>query len=225
MNTNYAQTFTQYGICYGILFLITGISKLCKCNRLFDINGNAAASYHGLLALNFAGICWLGLMPIVMHAPTSIQRAVSIKNTDSYSLVVLCILTTVVWLLASQAGRSINTKKHQANALPVGFFHFYFPVRILFLFGYELFFRGFLLFDGIRLLGTANAILVSTVSTVLLHVFTNKKEMLGCIPFGIVLSACCIYMQAVWPAMILHVALCLAYELPVAKQLSTIKKH
>ena len=66
--------------------------------------------------------------------------------------------------------------------------------------------------------GLIPAIALSTGLTVLIHVFTNKKEMWGCIPFGIILCGCSVVFNAVWPAIVLHLALSLSYELPPSYQ-------
>lgn len=216
---NNTHLIIQLGICYGIMFLFTGISKLCKSNRLFDTNGMLAASTYSLAVLNFAGICWLGLIPLALSTASIFLTKAGNGNINPFGILIFCIITAVVWIFGWDAGHRIKIKEQHIAALPAKFVHLYFAVRILFLCGYELFFRGFLLFDGIRLMGTANAILLSTSLTVVLHVFTNKKEMFGCIPFGILLCSCCIYLQAVWPAMVLHVALCLSYELSAINKL------
>ena len=109
----------------------------------------------------------------------------------------------------------------QDTLLTKNFLHWFIVLRILFLCGYELFFRGFLLFDCIQWLGIPWAITISTGLTVLIHVFNGKKEMWACIPFGIILCSCCIAVHAVWPAIILHIALAMSHELTLIAQFLT----
>ena len=124
----------------------------------------------------------------------------------------------LITLTGFRKGRQIRIKYENRSVSSNVFVSYYFPVRILFLCAYELFFRGFLLFDCIRWFGILPAIIITTGLTVLIHVFTNKKEMWACIPFGIILCSCCITIHSVWQAIVLHLALSLAYEIPPVNQ-------
>src|SRR5678816_4397194 len=86
--------------------------------------------------------------------------------------------------------------------------------RIVFLISYEWFVRGLLLITCCAWLGTAWGVVINTVLYVLLHVHKDKKEMLGCIPFGILLCAFTIWWQSVWPAIIFHLQLAIINEWP-----------
>jgi membrane protease YdiL (CAAX protease family) len=210
-----------YTLCYILLFGLTGLSKLNKSNRLFDTKGNPAKHTGSLMELHVAGIFWLGIVPCAMfNQSVKIIFFASGLPAFSWLLFFISILILIVGA-GFGAGHKIQTVPNIYPAFSKQFLALYFPIRILFLCAYEIFFRGFLLFDGIKWAGILPAILLSTGLTVLLHVFTNKKEMWGCIPFGILLSICCIAFNAVWPAIVLHLALSLAYELPVAGQFLT----
>jgi membrane protease YdiL (CAAX protease family) len=57
----------------------------------------------------------------------------------------------------------------------------------------------------------------------LLHAPAGKKEMIACIPFGAILCGVCIWVNAVWPAMLLHVALSMTYEINLVQKFSKPK--
>lgn len=204
-----------------MMFLFTGITKHNKSNRLFDDRGLPATNTGYLLGLQLAGILWLGLVPIVLFGQ-SIWSLVSFTGSHDLSWVFSFIVWTCLTALAGfSASRQVHIKQENTHSFSGRFINYYFPARILFLCAYELFFRGLLLFDCIRWFGLLPAIMISTGLTVLIHVFTNKKEMWACIPFGILLCSFSIALHAVWPAMVLHLVLCLSYEIPPAHRFFT----
>lgn len=91
----------------------------------------------------------------------------------------------------------------------------YIPLRILFLFAYEFWFRGILLFSLLTAFDMSWAILINVTLYAGLHAFSGKKEFLGSIFFGVILCMLSIWTESVWPAALIHLALSLSYELPV----------
>ena len=207
-------TLLIYTLIYTAVFILTWASKSNNSNRLFDEKGLPAKNTLYLIGLHVGGILLLGSLPIFI-LPGSFNELLHGSNTLNItwllSFVFLFVLLTVTGF---RAGSRIHIKEDNIQILSARFLTQYFIVRILFLCSYELFFRGFMLFDCIKYFGSFTAITVTTLLTVLIHIFTNKKEMWSCIPFGIILSSLCIAIHAVWPAMLLHVALSLAYEIP-----------
>lgn len=218
---NNSDDLLRYILCYGMMFLFTWIGKLNRSNRLFDAKGFLAANRTYLVGLHLAGILWLGIVPLTYL--NQIQQGILFGNGIHrflWWLLFGCLLLAMS-VTGFRASRRINISEQNNPASLNKFLAFYFPVRILFLCAYESFFRGFLLFGCIKWFGIIPAVALSTGLTVLIHVFTNKKEMWACIPFGIILCTCCITIHAVWPAMLLHLALSLAYEIPIANKFFT----
>ena len=218
---NHSEALLKYALCFCMMFLFTGITRRNKSNRLFDDKGLPATNTGYLLGLQLAGILWLGLVPIVLF-DRSFNALVSFHGSQDLSWVFSFIVWTFLAGLAGfSASRQIHIKQENDPGFSGRFINYYFAVRILFLCAYELFFRGLLLFDCIAWFGILPAIMISTGLTVLIHVFTNKKEMWACIPFGIVLCSFSIALHAVWPAMVLHLVLSLSYEIPPIHQFFT----
>jgi membrane protease YdiL (CAAX protease family) len=86
-------------------------------------------------------------------------------------------------------------------------------VRIAFIATYEIWFRGFFLFICIDRLGNFNAVALNVVLYVLLHAVNGKREMLSCIPFGILLCAMAIWFESPLPAVLIHLALTVPYDI------------
>ena len=117
----------------------------------------------------------------------------------------------------------VNVAGRYLSFPTIGHMRRYFLVRILFLVAYECWFRGYLLMDCATGMGVLPAIIINTVLYTLLHVFKSRNELLGCIPFGLLLSAICIWMGAAWPAIVLHMALALTYEYKLSSRFFNFK--
>jgi len=96
----------------------------------------------------------------------------------------------------------------------------YFIIRIVFLISYEFFFRGVLLFFFIENNGLILAIIISTSLYVLIHIFDTKAEILGAIPFGIVLCLFSYFTNNIWAAFIIHGTLSGVYEVSMFNHLT-----
>jgi membrane protease YdiL (CAAX protease family) len=77
----------------------------------------------------------------------------------------------------------------------------------VYLFGYELMFRGFLLFASIPLLGAWPAIVLNVVFYVLVHVPKNLEESIGSAPLGLLLCLITLTTGTIWVAVFSHIAL------------------
>jgi membrane protease YdiL (CAAX protease family) len=83
---------------------------------------------------------------------------------------------------------------------------------IAYLLAYEFLFRGLLLFSSVSLLGVWPAIILNTAVYSLVHIPKGNKEMLGAIPFGILISYLTLETGTFWLAFIVHVVLAISNE-------------
>ncbi|HEX7905720.1 MAG TPA: CPBP family glutamic-type intramembrane protease [Chitinophagaceae bacterium] len=211
---NDSGTILIYAGCYFLMFIITGKAKRSKSNRLFDTNGVLTANTENLIGLHLAGIIVFGVIPFALFK-SSLETVLPGNRIPMLLwLLVLFFLVILISIMGFRASRRISIRSENIPGEYKNIFGGYFIVRIFFLVAYEYFFRGVVLFEGIKWIGVLPSILLSTGLTVLIHVFTNKKERWGCIPFGIILCSYCILLNAVWPAIVLHLALSLSYEIP-----------
>ena len=88
----------------------------------------------------------------------------------------------------------------------------YFSVRLPFLFIYELFFRGVLLHSSLLYTNLVIAIFINLLLYTLVHSFNSKKEIIGCVPFGIILCLFSYYTNSIWPAFLIHATLSFTHE-------------
>jgi len=89
----------------------------------------------------------------------------------------------------------------------------YFALRFVFLLCYEFFFRGVLLFQFLEFTSLTMAVFYSTIVYVLIHIFDSKKEIIGAIPFGIVLCLLAYFTKSVWYVFFIHISLSAVYEI------------
>ncbi|MFN2440458.1 MAG: CPBP family intramembrane glutamic endopeptidase, partial [Chitinophagaceae bacterium] len=86
-------------------------------------------------------------------------------------------------------------------------------IRIPFLIIYEIYFRGVLLVICIHSFGVNAATLINVILYAVAHVYSSRKELIGTVPFGLVLCLATTIAQSVWPAIIMHLLLALPYEI------------
>ena len=83
---------------------------------------------------------------------------------------------------------------------------------IVYLFAYEMLFRGFLLFTSLEILGYWPAIILNTGIYSLVHYPKGLKEALGAIPLGLILCILTIKTGNFWLAFFVHIILALSNE-------------
>lgn len=204
--------------CYCMVFITAWRSKVNKAEQLVYDNGTLTGNPSFLLGAHLTGIFWLGLVPVIMLNKNTYQHLLSFTIPSINTILIFSIVFLFTTGIINKQGKNIlsriNSSCENTGQLTKDFFIKYFTVRIVFLFCYELWFRGILLFDNINQLGSIPAIIINVLMYVILHIFKCKKEILACIPFGTATCCLSILFGNVWPAVILHVTVSLVYELP-----------
>jgi membrane protease YdiL (CAAX protease family) len=219
---------SKYTICYSVFFLISFITKTENSNRLLSSKG-FAINPGMLLGLQLVGILWLGIVPyfILHYSLHDILIGNKTPTIIQLGSVVLLLIAAVTFanLEADRSNAALVKSNQFVAAFRKTFTRRYFVYRIMFLICYETFFRGCLLTDSIHETGIWAAILINTFLYALLHIFNDKKEIIACVPFGILLCCICCWFGAAWPAIVLHTVFAITYELKlVKKNVHTINK-
>jgi len=81
---------------------------------------------------------------------------------------------------------------------------------ILYLIGYEFFFRGFLLFGSLLVMDMWSAVALNAVIYALMHLQKNMRETVGSVPFGAVLAIIALQTGSIWTGVIIHCTLAIA---------------
>jgi membrane protease YdiL (CAAX protease family) len=204
-----------YSISYLSLSLLLFFCKAKKGTRLQDENG-PVANRQALILLHAGGILLLGV-PSVYLLNHQLPDIIFGKIAASYVQIAVTVFFAVLVMII--AGRIAEKKYQQAKekeaattSFNTGFIIYYFVLRVLFLVAYEISFRGFLLNFCIDNWGIPAAIIINIVLYTLVHIVFGKEEMLACIPFGLLLCGLTIWTGAIWPAIVVHMAMSLSYD-------------
>ena len=182
-------------------------------NSLRLLNPETAVGSPSLLILlNVTGILTFGLLPL-LYFPLPEMFPVNVATSKWLLLAALVLLTSCFAYFIAEKDLQENKVSVHPKLLSSGFLLLYFTVRIAFIATYEIWFRGFFLFICIDRFGTFNAVALNVVLYVLLHAVNGKREMLSCIPFGILLCAMAIWFESPLPAVLIHLALTVPYDI------------
>jgi membrane protease YdiL (CAAX protease family) len=213
-------TNVYYIIAAGFIvyFIISYAYKVLKIRNIEE----ALLTSKGLLFLNlkhFSGIILFGIL-FFLIAPEFRFLVLSFEDLNLISAV------SMIPVLLLSAGLAYTSVKKRLKVL-IDRSHFqfkqalgYFGIRTLFLFSYEFFFRGVIFFSCLGSFNLLTAISITTVLYVLIHSFDSRNEILGAIPFGIVLCLFSYNTNSIWPAFLIHLTLSGVYEFTMFRQLT-----
>lgn len=219
---NTSQLYYLITISFIVYFIISYAYKVLKIQNVEE----ALLTSRGLLLINLKHILGILLFGLIFYLITPEYRFL-INSFEIPNLNILLLLLGVVFISALLAFTLV--KKNLKNKAEISQYShnqgwIYFIIRIVFLISYEFFFRGVLLFFFIENNGLILAIIISTLLYVLIHIFDSKAEILGTIPFGIVLCLFSYFTNNIWAAFIIHGTLSGVYEVSMFNRL-TLKTH
>ena len=205
-----------------IYFLISLLYKTLRIHNLHQ----ALPKLKGLGLLNLKHLIGIGVFGIVFYVACPELRYL-LTEIEVPRLNVLIPFFVVVLLSTRISLKSAGmiqeddfdmVQRHHSAIVVL------FIIRLLFLLCYEFFFRGVLFYEFLKFNGLFMSIVYTTIFYVVIHIFDSKKEILGAIPFGIVLCLFTYYANSIWPAFFIHAALSLAFEISLINNL-TLKKQ
>lgn len=219
---NLTQIYYLIAASFIIYFIISYAYKILKIQNVEE----ALLTSRGLLLINLKHILGILLFGLIFYLITPEYRFL-INSFEIPNLNILLLLLGVVFISALLAFTLV--KKNLKNKAEISQYShnqgwIYFIIRIVFLISYEFFFRGVLLFFFIEINGLILAIIISTSLYVLIHIFDSKAEILGAIPFGIVLCLFSYFTNNIWAVFIIHGTLSGVYEVSMFNHL-TLKTH
>ena len=215
------HTYCLIIIVFLIYFSVSYLFNLLSVNNI----EKALQINKGLQFLNLRhsiGILLFGVTFLCLN-PDSIKLLLTFEFLN-VQLVLLCIVIVFLAFYLSRVSVKKTINKHSTvTNLYIGNGIVYFFLRSLFLLAYEFFFRGILLFALIDLYGLVFAVIINTLLYVLIHAFDSKTEIIGAIPFGVVLCLMSYYSQSVLLAFIIHLSLSLVYEVTLFNFFNSLK--
>ena len=201
-----------------IYFVISYIYKIVNVNNI----EKSLLTEKGLLLINLRHILGIVLFGIMFFLLLPNYRGL-ITTIEIPGLNILLFLSAVVIIsafISYYSAKKILKKKIEKSRYHIDQGWIYFTIRILFLLSYEFFFRGVLFFSLLEVNDIFIAILVCTFLYVLIHAFDSRAEIIGAIPFGIILCLFSYFTNSIWPAFIIHITLSGVYEVSIFNQLT-----
>ena len=116
-------------------------------------------------------------------------------------------------------------QKTDNTTIPAPAIFLYGCLRILFLISYEWFFRALLLTDLSSWVGTEYGIIINVLLYALIHIHKSKKEIIGCLPFGLLVCVFTVWWHSVWPAIIFHLQIAIVNEWPPFQKIISPQKQ
>ncbi len=207
-------------------FLLEYLAYVKASNKLVGYTA-VSPEYSILIKLNLAGIFLFGVLPFIISKKLTALYLLPLQM-PSISVVFTIFLFsgiafTISFMGAQQkiihnkfyAGKPLRTELSML-ILPGGLTKrmsvLYFSIRLVYLFCYEYFFRGLLLFNTSVLTGWPVAIAINVFFYSFSHILSSKAETIGTIPFGIAVCYVCFLSQSFLPAFVLHLVLSFTYE-------------
>lgn len=209
-----STSFLTYLICFVafiLLLMAEFYAKARKSRTLYDI----LSSSHEISILNHKLICGIiitGSAAVYWFLSTGNINFLAFKVND-WALLFILASTAAMFIGYASAKKIFPANSSSAHVPSLYFTATYLLLRALFLIAYEIFFRGVLLFSILIEVGEMNAIAVNVLLYMLLHSFSNRKELIGTIPFGLLLCVMTLLYQSIWPAVIIHLCLALGHEI------------
>jgi len=198
-------------VCFTTYFIVSMVYKKLGVNNL----ETGLLATNGLRLLNLKHLLGIILFGIIFYVISpELRFLVKVIEIPRLNILVPFI---VILLLITYLSK-VSVQKHVSKLTHISEYSFanalgYFVIRFVFLLCYEFFFRGVLLYKFLEFATIYSAILYSTILYVLIHIFDSKKEILGAIPFGILLCLFTNLTNSIWYAFFIHLALSAVYEI------------
>ena len=109
--------------------------------------------------------------------------------------------------------------------IPAPAIFLYGSLRLLFLISYEWFFRALLLTDLSSWVGARYGIIINVLLYALIHIHKSTKEVIGCLPFGLLVCVFTVWWQSLWPAIIFHLQIAIVNEWPPFQKIISPQKQ
>ncbi|MFD2726845.1 CPBP family intramembrane glutamic endopeptidase [Hyunsoonleella rubra] len=194
-------------------FLLSWVYKRLEIvnleNALVVRNGIRLLNLKHSLGIVLFGVLFYMLMPDLRYLITTIE--IPRLQILLPFIAVLGLCAWISWTSANRTNHFSESESYHNKSEAWA----YFSIRFTFLFCYEFFFRGVLLFALLETFDLAFAIACCTLAYLIIHLFDSKKEIIGTIPFGIVLCLLAYETQTVWYVFILHLTLSAVYEISI----------
>lgn len=216
-------------VCHEILvsFLVAGQRRQVEDVESF--------LWHPLTIERLSGIFVLGVFPLaaafILDHP-AFFAGTGWPSCSLYSLFAYCGLILLLWGFVRWQFPRMNINRFQSILrFTPDIDRWIIPnviIWMIYLAAYEWVLRGLILFGSIQWLGMAAAIALNCGIYAVMHIHKGWEQVVGALPFGLLLCGVTLYSGSIWPAYLLHLILSLSMETYVIRYYrtrSTYKKN
>jgi hypothetical protein len=216
---NLSTILILFGFYAAIFLLIVSISEtrpgIGSYERISERDLSRLNRIHALNTVVMLTPAWIILQP-----PTSFLIFPDKISTGQ----ALAFLVTF-WLIGLLPWKRLNSQMPHEIVSSRSEVYRYAISRIIFLVAYEWFFRGLLLISFCEWLGNSWGITANVLFYSAIHFYKGRKEMIGCIPLGILLCVFTLWWHSVWPAIIFHLQIAIINEWPPLQRFISSQKQ
>ncbi len=195
--------------------------------KFYESNDLDNASIKHILFTKYMGLLWMGIIPLILSLLILPQYGLA-----DYGLTFIpeTTLTSLAWiiglgiLIVPIASISAKKPKNLENYPQIRAKAWGTTLKVknalgwtIYLFGYEILFRGILLFPLVTEFGVWQAIAVNVALYSATHIPKGLDETIGAIPLGIVLSLLTLQTGTIWIAFLVHVTMALTNSFTALK--------
>ena len=207
---------------FATYFIVSMMYKKMSINNLQSAlmasNGLRLLNLKHLLAIVLFGFLFYVILPELRFLIDNITVPRLHVLSIFIGTLFLCIYLSMYSVKKIERENKLECQYDFSDAL------IYFLIRFIFLLCYEFFFRGVLLYKFLEFTSLPLAIFYGTLLYVIIHAFDSRKEILGTVPFGIVLYLFTYFTNSIWYAFFIHLALSAAYEISLFYNLTLKNK-
>jgi membrane protease YdiL (CAAX protease family) len=199
------------------VYHVIGSYIMQRMNRAVLLNGYSEYMAH--LFRRVLGFLLMGLLPLVVFsfglelAPS--DYGINLQHIQKSGIWIAIFVPPIILLNYYVAGKPSNLKQYPQIRL----MHWRqmdllinFSTWTLYLLGYEMLFRGFLLFSLYDAFGAPLAITFNVILYALAHIPKGVREMAGSVPFGVVLCLITLSTGSFLAAFVIHAMMALSNE-------------
>jgi membrane protease YdiL (CAAX protease family) len=202
-------------MCYSLMLVtVVAFERWTTCGRA-DM-GTLNYLHLILISLMLVTSCIIRLDFFLLQFPDEI----SIEQLAAF-LMVFGVISFLPW---KKFGGEV-TMGQCLSRKPTSHIALYTFLRTVFIVMYEWFFRGLVLLGFSAWLGITWAIVINVILYAMLHAHKSRKEMLGCVPFGILVCVFTMWWHSIWPAIIFHMQLVIINEWPLLQKSISLQKQ
>jgi membrane protease YdiL (CAAX protease family) len=225
MNDTFNWQPGDFPVVLSILLLTVGfvtywfLAESPPVRRWVTGNKETAATVRWVVAQKLLGVVFLGIVPLLVVLwvlPYSlVDYGLSFKNTGTSLLWVLGLSLVIFPLNIRAARRPQNLDYYpmiRRARWPPSLVLINSTATILYLFAYELMFRGILLSVCTTGLGVWPAIAINIALYSTTHLPKGPAETIGAIPFGLLVCYITLTTGTIWVAVVVHVILSLSND-------------